>query len=280
MAVSSLYPPSSAESNATVSSLQSAMARMAPYTYQQARSYYYGLPSRPTFVASTHNEVWALPTGLEAYAPTKMLRAVGEHKIVDLWEAGLADQVIACLAAMKVDWTSLDVVRIGIVGESSAPIILWIGVVPESLSGENGRTVAFNARKHLYDSGIEDIEVEIRESRVFKSVGPKLLTPAFSSNPLATVADPLTVTLGLPICVDQSRYADAQYRPLPTLEQEIAPSLQHVSSSLSVKYLLSNAMAYLQLSLLPEMTDTTLPLYARPRRLSWTLPATSEWSNG
>jgi len=87
---------------------------MAPYTYQQAKSYYYGLPSRPTFVASTIDEVRAPPTGPEAYTPTKMLRAIGEHKIVELWEADIADQVIARLTAMNVDWTSLDVVRIGI----------------------------------------------------------------------------------------------------------------------------------------------------------------------
>ena len=189
-----------------LSSLQRA-TWMAPYSYQQTRDYYYGLPSRPTFVASTINEVWAPSTGPEAYTPTKELRAVGEHKIIELWEAGLADQVIARLTAMKMDWTSLDVVRIGIVGKSSAPIILWIGVTPQSLSGENGRTMAFEAREVLYNSGINDIEVEIRESRVFMSVSPKLRVPALSSNPLVMVADPLTVALGLPICTDQRRYA-------------------------------------------------------------------------
>ncbi|KIO03705.1 hypothetical protein M404DRAFT_15684 [Pisolithus tinctorius Marx 270] len=168
---------------------------MAPYTYQQVRGYYYGLPSRPSFVANTINEVRVLP-------------AVGEHKIVELWEAGFADQVIARLSAMKVDWARLDAVRIGIVGESSAPVILWIGVVPESLSGENGRTVAFDARKVLYNCGIKDVEVEIRESRVFKSVSPKLLAPPFSSNPLVTFVDPLSVALGLPICADGRWYAE------------------------------------------------------------------------
>ena len=197
----------STDSNTTELSLQNAMARMAPYTYPQARNYYYGLPSRPTFVASTTDKVWPPPTGPEAYTPIKVLRAVGEHKIVGFWEAGLADRVIARLTAMKVEWTSLDVVRIGIVDEH-APVILWIGVMPESLSGENGRTVAFDARKVLYDSGIKDIEVEIRESRVFKSVGPKLLVPAFSFSPLATVSDPLTVALGLPICADQRCYGE------------------------------------------------------------------------
>jgi hypothetical protein len=200
----------SADSDATgASPLQCAKAHISPYTYQQVKTYYHGLPSQPNFVASSNTEVWAPPTGPEAYMLVKMLRPVGEHKIVELWEAGLADQVIDRLTAMKVEWTSLDVVRIGTVGESSAPpIILWIGVVPESLSGENGHAVALDARKVLYDKGIEDIEVEIRESRVFKSVGPKLLTPIFSSNSLATVADPLTVTLGLPICADERRDAE------------------------------------------------------------------------
>lgn len=191
-----------------LSSLQSATARMAPCTYQQVRGYYYGLPSRSSFVANTINEVWVLPTGPEDYRPAKMLRAVGEHKVLELWEAGLADQVTARLSAMKVDWTSLDVVRIGIVGESSAPVTLRIGVVLESLSDENGRTVAFDARKVLYKCGIKDVEVEIRESRVFKSVGPKLFIPALSSNPLVTFVDPLSVALGLPICADGRWHAE------------------------------------------------------------------------
>ncbi|KAN0131156.1 hypothetical protein V8E53_011048 [Lactarius tabidus] len=180
----SVLPSPNTNSDTTgASSLQCAMARISPYTYQQFKGYYYGLPSRPTFVASSNTEVWAPPTGAEAYMPVKMLRPVGEHKIVELWEAGLADQVIACLTAIKVEWISFDV----------------------SLSGKNGHTMALDARKVLYDKGIE---VENHESRVFKSVGPKLLMPVFSSNPLATVADPLAVTLCLPICAYERRDAE------------------------------------------------------------------------
>ena len=89
------------------------------------------------------------------------------------------------------DWTSLDVVRIGIVGESSAPVILWIGVVPKSLSGENVAPWPLTHAKSFYDSGIKDVEVEICKSCVFKSVSMRSFGPTEICRPEASCTDPL-----------------------------------------------------------------------------------------
>lgn len=178
-------------------------AHIAPYSYKQAMGYYHGLPSWPMFVASSHTELWVPPTGPETYLPTKELRPVGEHKIADIWEAGLANQIILHLTTNKVKWTSLDVIRIGIVGKASAPIILWIGILPGSLSGQIGRNVALDAHKILQDRGINDIHVEIRESHVIKAA--KLLTPVNMPKSIAAVASPLTSTLGISVCTDSSQ---------------------------------------------------------------------------
>ena len=89
------------------------------------------------------------------------------------------------------DWTSLDVVCIGIVGESSAPVILWIGVVPESLSGENVAPWPLMRAKSFYDSGIKDVEVEICESHVFKLVGTRSFGLTEICWPEASCTDPL-----------------------------------------------------------------------------------------
>jgi len=156
------------------------------------------------------------------------LRVVGNHAITEVWEDDLAFKLHALLDSNGVKWTSTDVVRIGYVGESSAPVILWIGVVPSTLSGVDGVDVASKCHNLLEEYNITDIDVEIRESVVTRLVGPdpvyahnsnvgthqpnttmpyppKLLRPAYNTDPIATIRDPLTTTLSLPICAESMR---------------------------------------------------------------------------
>jgi hypothetical protein len=67
-----------------------------------------------------------------------MSRVAGNHALKEVWEDNLALKLHALLDSMKVKWTSTDVVCIGNAGESSAPVILWIGVMPATLSGNDG----------------------------------------------------------------------------------------------------------------------------------------------
>ena len=117
---------------------------LSPPLDKEATFYYSGLPSSPVLVARTSRNLWKEPTGPEAYRVLKELRVVGEHMLNPLWEDELAPRLHNLLESMEVNWTSTDVVRIGIVGEpeSSAHVILWIGVVPSSLSGNDGIVVA------------------------------------------------------------------------------------------------------------------------------------------
>jgi hypothetical protein len=139
----------------------------------------------------------------------KQLRVVGEHKIGDVWEDELALKIHALLDEKEVDWTSTDVVRIGSVNEPEKNlnnVVLWIGVVPESLSYERGIDVALRCKRVLVDDyGIEDVDVEIRTSRVVKAAvdRPRLFEPAPNSEDnekTAGVTETLAYTLGIPIC--------------------------------------------------------------------------------
>jgi hypothetical protein len=176
----------------------------------ETMAYYFGLPSRPALVARTSTTPWVVPTGAYAYPEPKELRVVGNHALNEVWEDNLALKVHALLDSMQVKWTSTDVVRIGIVGESSAPVILWVGVTPTSLSRANGTVVARKCREILEEYDITDVDVEIRESIVAR-FGRKLLNPMSSdpvsfydptnsSDPTVYLRRPLTATLGLSIC--------------------------------------------------------------------------------
>jgi hypothetical protein len=136
----------------------------------------------------------------------KDLRAVGNHALKEVWEDNLALKLHALLDSMEVKWTSTDVVRIGNVEESSAPVIVWIGVMPASLSGHEGAIAAFKCRELLVEYNIADVDVEIRESVVTHTTGPKLLAPIYSGSFFqpAGIRETITTTLGLPICAQST----------------------------------------------------------------------------
>ncbi|TDL24745.1 hypothetical protein BD410DRAFT_813675 [Rickenella mellea] len=168
---------------------------------EEREFYYKGLPSYPALVARTGTP-WKPSTGSWAYSQRKDLRVVGNHAL---------KEVHALLDSKEVKWTSTDVVRIGDVEESSTPVVLWIGVIPASLSNEEGRVVALKCHGLFEDYGITDVDVEIRESVVTRSTGPKFLrptSPAFSCSSDGTfkpdVREPLTASLGLPISAEST----------------------------------------------------------------------------
>jgi hypothetical protein len=138
---------------------------------QEPYAYYTGLPSRPLLVARTGTpwQPWE--------ADDKELRSVGEHKIQDVWEDNLAFQVHAILNQKEVNWTSTDVVQICPVNECFGDVILWIGVMPSSLSCKDGKKVARQCKKLLRGYGINDVNVEICESEAIHSAGLSSLSP-------------------------------------------------------------------------------------------------------
>jgi hypothetical protein len=181
----------------------------------EAIFYYAGLPSRPRLVARTGTIPWYPPTGPEAYPRRRELRTVGKHKLKDVWEDNLAPKIHAALDLMKIKWTSTDVVRIKYVDEDFVPVVLWIGVIPGSLDGKAGKegksqgfNVASRCREILVEHGITDVEVEIRQSIVTRSAGPKLLAPVYSPEATVESRDPLTTTLGLSICAQATPWTE------------------------------------------------------------------------
>lgn len=106
------------------------------------------------------------------------------------------------LVEQKVHYTSIDPVRIGIVNESAAPVIIWVGVEPGSLSAKRGLEVAVGLRAFLLENGIEDVHVEIRESVV--TALAKMYKPAPTSNPTVQVREAFSTALGFTICAEKT----------------------------------------------------------------------------
>ena len=179
---------------------------MVPHTPStvEAKFYYYGLPSQPILVARSSTNVWVEPTGPEAYHIPKEASPIGLHPLQDIWEATIGPALIHYLNFKGVQCTSLDPLRMGYVSDPSPPVIIWIGVVPGSLSAEDGVAVAAHCKVMLSGYNIDDVHIEIRESNVFSSGCPALYRPVLDSNPTAYVREPFSTSLGLPICAQNT----------------------------------------------------------------------------
>ncbi|KAL4077479.1 hypothetical protein J3A83DRAFT_4185865 [Scleroderma citrinum] len=110
--------------------------------------------------------------------------------------------MVTYLDSQGVQWTSLDPVHIGFIGNLSPPAIVWMGVCPGSLSAEAGVEVAMHCKGLLSTHGIDDIHIKIRESEVFCSAGPKMYKPVCTFNPTVRAHKPFSTALGLPICAE------------------------------------------------------------------------------
>jgi hypothetical protein len=165
---------------------------------QEAMGYYSGLPSSPKLIYRTGTTPWEIPTGPWARSPLKELRPVYGHKLNTVWK-DLGPKIHDCLDSVGILWTSIDVVRFIKVleGEVVGPVVIWIGVAPETLSGEDAHIAAQGCLDLLKEFETTDVEIEYRESIYTRSAGLELLKPVWDFHPTAPVRGPLTPVLGL-----------------------------------------------------------------------------------
>lgn len=144
---------------------------MAPVSETESKLYYVGLPSQPPLIARTSTTPWSPPKDSEeAELQRKELGPANHPALRAVWEDDLAGKVIDLLDSRKVKWTSADIVRIGCeaLDVRPHPVVLWLGVVPQSLSFDDGDVVAHECKRLLEERGISDVDVEIRESVVMR----------------------------------------------------------------------------------------------------------------
>ncbi|KAI0276971.1 hypothetical protein BGY98DRAFT_1097794 [Russula aff. rugulosa BPL654] len=202
-AQSSAISPTETEFSQLNDYASSASSNNPPYVVSklEAMSYYSGIsPTPPKLVYRTGSSKtpWVKPTGLESYRKLKQAHGVFSHKLNLVWKA--------------VAWTSIDVARFITDGDGDekirGPVVLWVGVRPDSLQGEDAFNSGNEILNLLASFDIVDVDVEYRESVYKRSVGPALLRTVSNLNTTVDVRGPLTPALGLPIAA--SDRPDAQ----------------------------------------------------------------------
>ena len=156
----------------------------------ESKHFYYGIPSKPRLVARSSPDVGLQSTGPEVYLLPKESSPIRLHPLREIWEATVGSNMVGYLNSKEVKWTSLDPIRMGYASEPSPPAIIWIGVVPGSLTAEKGIEVAIHCRSILSAHEI-DVHVEIRESMDIRSACPNAYNVTTESReplPLPTVS--------------------------------------------------------------------------------------------
>lgn len=143
-------------------------------------------------------------------------------------------------AGSPLDWTSIDVLRIGrtTLAEKDRPVIVWVGVASRSVERGNAPwpLVAYvlgRVRGALDRDGLADVECEVRISDTSAATGPRLIAPAH----------------GLDRQMQQPWEVDATQLIATTIGQAIAPrNSQGTKGTLGL---------YLAPATTPLNTDTT-----------------------
>ncbi|KAJ7600564.1 hypothetical protein C8J56DRAFT_813361 [Mycena floridula] len=151
-----------------------------------------------------------MPTGPEAYRRLKHLCPVFDHKLGDKWDY-VGPKIRDILDKQQVRFSTIDVVRFRTVPDQqtsafTSPVVIWIGVLPDSLAGKDAFNSANLILALLDKEGITDVDIEFRESVFRPSAGAKLYKPALDTHPTRYVIDPLTTALGLSIAAAKTPY--------------------------------------------------------------------------
>ncbi|KAH8919664.1 hypothetical protein BT69DRAFT_1352936 [Atractiella rhizophila] len=168
---------------------------------EELQRYYYGIsfvPPRLLYRTGRDRHPWKYSHdrfSLDPY-PKKVVGVFG-HPLNRLWPE-LGPRIRDLLRAQNVPYSSIDVARFITKGreygdpEIRGPVLIWIAVSPNSLAIDDVAWSAEAVLDLLIEYGIQDVEIEYRES-TYRRLSSR-----------AAVRGPLTSTLGLPIAGSQS----------------------------------------------------------------------------
>ncbi|KAJ3525143.1 hypothetical protein NMY22_g10696 [Coprinellus aureogranulatus] len=171
-----------------------------------------GSPSRPPCIYKS-GPAWREMRGAGSWPVYRETRAVHDHPISNTW-IEIGTRIYKHLDSKRVMWTSIDPVAFAEQDEPKpfCPLIMWIGVEPNSLAFEDAVVAADGVKDILDEEGFPEIEVAFRMSIVTRSgsgpdhraplcpVGPQLLN--LDDRFLDAIPEfykPFTPVLGLPI---------------------------------------------------------------------------------
>lgn len=148
--------------------------------YPNATFDFYGVPSAALCVYKS-GSAWPVRTGPQSQRIIREARGVHGHPMQPVW-LELGERVYKLLDKTGVRWTSIDPLAFAEAGKKSfSPLLLWVGVVPESLQYELANTAAEAVTKLISEAGFSGVEIGFCESIVTFSRRPQDALPSTPS---------------------------------------------------------------------------------------------------
>ncbi|KAI0695251.1 hypothetical protein BC835DRAFT_1519984 [Cytidiella melzeri] len=151
----------------------------------------------PKLVYRTSTDIWPLLTSPREIPRMMQLHTVHEHSQLseDLW-----DHIRDEIHKQGMQTTSVDPVRFswekqqkrGRVKTVTSPVTIWIGVLPDSTTGDATFDSSQEILALLQQHHIRDVDVAYRESVVQRFSDPELFEPGSIFYPLKSGIDPVT----------------------------------------------------------------------------------------
>ncbi|KAF8606171.1 hypothetical protein BDV93DRAFT_537141 [Ceratobasidium sp. AG-I] len=197
-----------------------AVYKYAPGEYERM-SYYNGITGdddHPILVYRSNylTEPFPRPSGRHAHLPVKSLRGVFDTPLNGVWKT-VGPAIRDIIKAHRIRYCSIDPARFftdGPPGEeakgSLGPVVIWVGVLPESTSADAAHEVSQEILALLPKHGVEDAVVEWREAVPQRLAGPPLLRPVGTSDATHHVRRFLTPLLGVPLAAEEMNEEDSQ----------------------------------------------------------------------
>lgn len=166
----------------------------------------------PKLVFRTSTDVFTPPTtGRHCEPDPRVMQLLGvyDHNKLgqdNLW-ATIREKVVKLLNNREIQHTSVDLARFrwdeqntdGGIETVTSRITIWVGVLPDSTTGDAAFESSQDILQLLEQHDIHDIDVAYCESVAQPLTGPELLAPVNDLHPLKDVIDWVTTALSLPI---------------------------------------------------------------------------------
>ena len=204
----------------TVAYDASAVSRYTPSEFER-KSYYNGITG-----AGDHPELvyrsdclttpFLKPSGRYAHLAVKSIRGVFKTSLNGVWST-IGPKICELITTWGINWSSIDPARFfthGPPGEeemgSLGPVVIWVGVIPNSTSSDTAHDVSQEILKLLQDHGVEDAVVEWREAVLQRLAGLPLMRHVGNANATHHVRRFLTPLHGVPLATKGMEREDAQ----------------------------------------------------------------------
>lgn len=142
---------------------------------EENEDYYYGLPSQPVLVARSSGSEWTpkCHRGRWGFLIQKYLSNVGEHKIIDMWNAVGALRNSILTAIRPLQWHAIDILRIGYEPSDTYPnlhlqrtVTVFVTVEPGTATWEQAHPITMRCEEILRRAGIFDVDCDIKEGQL------------------------------------------------------------------------------------------------------------------